>query len=146
MRGALDALYKGSGIAAAVTLVAMLVIILLGIIGHTFNFYIQGHDSYARYLLASTFFLGMVYTLRTGGHIRVVLLLDRLSEKARYFAEGLCLGGATAMAAYLAFVMVRLAWQSYELEDVSQATDATLLWIVQFPAACGAVLLAVAFF
>jgi len=39
---------------------------------------------------------------------------------------------------------VRLAWQSWKLNDVSQGTDATPLWIPQIGMALGAVVLLVA--
>ena len=40
---------------------------------------------------------------------------------------------------------MRLAWQSYTLNDVSTASDATPLWIPQIPMAVGAIVLVIAF-
>ena len=44
----------------------------------------------------------------------------------------------------LAFYSVRLAWQSYTFNDISQGNDATPLWIPQLSMAAGAIVLAVA--
>src|SRR5699024_2738698 len=83
--------------------------------------------------------------LHTGGHIRVLIVLNQLPKRLRWAIEGLCLLAAAAVTSFVAYVMVRLVYQSFLLGDVSQATDASPLWIVQLPTALGSILLAVAF-
>jgi TRAP-type C4-dicarboxylate transport system permease small subunit len=46
--------------------------------------------------------------------------------------------------AVLAVFCVRLVWQSYAFNDVSQGNDATPLWIPQIAMALGAIVLAIA--
>jgi hypothetical protein len=50
-----------------------------------------------------------------------------------------------ALSASLAWFSVRLTWQSYAFNDISQGNDATPLWIPQIGMALGTVVLCIAF-
>jgi TRAP-type C4-dicarboxylate transport system permease small subunit len=95
--------------------------------------------------MAASSFLALAFTLRHGGHIRVGLVLERLSGRWRLALEIAGTAVATGLSAFLAWYSIRLVHLSWRLADVSQGQDATPLWIPQVPMALGAVLLAVAF-
>jgi TRAP-type C4-dicarboxylate transport system permease small subunit len=109
------------------------------------NFYIRGTDAYAGYCMAAASFFALAHTLRRGEHIRVTLILDRLGSRARYALELWCYASAVFLSGVLAYFSVRLAWQSYTFNDISQGSDATPLWIPQISMAVGTVVLAIAF-
>ena len=50
----------------------------------------------------------------------------------------------TAIAGAFAFYSVRLAYQSWEFNDISTASDATPLWIPQVAMAAGTLVFAIA--
>jgi TRAP-type C4-dicarboxylate transport system permease small subunit len=126
-------------------MIATLLAILLGAAGRQFGFSIPGLDAYAGYSIAAALFLAAPGTLRNGDHIRVTLLLNRLSGTARKIADYWCLLAASGVSLYLAYYSVRLVWISYITHDISPASDVTPLWIPQLAMAVGSIGLFLAF-
>ena len=145
MRRALDALYDGAAWVAALFMVGLLAMVLLGIVSRLMHFHVPGTDAYSGYLMAGAGFLALAHTLKRGEHIRVTLLLSALRGGARRGIEIWALAAATALAALAAFYSVRLAWQSRLFNDVSTSNDATPLWIPQLSMAVGSTILLIAF-
>lgn len=145
LRRGLDALYDGCAALAALFMIALLVMVLLSILGRQLHFNVPGVDAYAGYMMAAAGFLALAHTLRRGEHIRVTLLIARLTGTARRAFELWSLFAATLLAALFAFYSVRLAWQSHRFHDISTASDATPLWIPQLAMALGTIVLAIAF-
>lgn len=145
MRKLLDTLYDGAAVLAALFMVGLLGMVLLGIVSRLAHFHVPGTDAYAGYLMAGCGFLALAHTLKRGEHIRVTLLLSHLKGRARRGLEIWALGAATALAALFAFYSVRLVWQSRQFNDISTANDATPLWIPQIAMAVGSLILLVAF-
>ena len=94
--------------------------------------------------MANSFFLPLAYAFRHGAHIRITLLLDRLSARWRWAVELVVLTVSLGLASYLAYFMTRMVYVSYTIGDLSQGADATPLWIPQLGMAAGSMLLAVA--
>jgi TRAP-type C4-dicarboxylate transport system permease small subunit len=145
MRRALDALYDGAAGLAALFMVLLLVAVLASVLGRQFHFNIPGTDAYAGYMMAGAGFLALAHTLKRGEHIRVTLLLQSLSPRARHALEVWALAAASGLAALVAFYSVRLAWQSHAFNDISTGNDATPLWLPQLSMAIGTTILAIAF-
>ena len=144
MRKALEGLYDGAAWLAALMMIGVLVMVLIGILGRQFNFYVPGTDAYAGYLMAGSGFLALAHTLRRNEHIRVTLLLQSLAGGARRGLELWCLVVAVLLAAVMAYYSVRLSWQSHLFHDISTSNDATPLWIPQLGMAVGTLILLVA--
>ena len=145
MRAFLDRLYNAAGYLAALFLVGTLAMVLTGIAGRLLHFHVPGTDSYAGYCMAASGFLALAHTLKRGDHIRVTLILEHLGVNAQRGLELWALGAATLLAALFAYFSVRLAFQSWQFNDVSTGNDATPLWIPQLTMAAGTVVLLVAF-
>jgi TRAP-type C4-dicarboxylate transport system permease small subunit len=145
MRKLLDSLYDGAAWLAALFMVALLVMVLLGIVSRLMHFHVPGTDAYAGYLMAGSGFLALAHTLKRGEHIRVTLLLSALHGAARRGLEIWALAAAVALAALFAFYSSRLAWQSRQFNDISTGNDATPLWLPQLAMALGSLILLVAF-
>jgi len=143
-RRALDALYDGAGVVAGVALIGTLVFVLIGIAGRLFHFHLPGTDAYAGYCMAAAGFLALAHTLKRGEHIRVTLIVEHLSPPRRRALEIVALAIATLLAALFAFYSVRLAFQSWQFNDISTANDATPLWLPQLAMAAGTLTLFVA--
>jgi TRAP-type C4-dicarboxylate transport system permease small subunit len=125
-------------------LVALAVIVLISVICRLLGFSIPGLTAYAGYCMAASSFLALAYTFEHGGHIRVSILLQRLHGTARWLAELWCLAVGSFLAAYLAWYGIKMVRVSIAIGDVSQAADATPLWIPQLGMALGASVLAIA--
>jgi TRAP-type C4-dicarboxylate transport system permease small subunit len=137
-------LFDGAAALAALCMVALLVMVMLGIVGRLLHFHVPGTDAYAGYLMAGAGFLALAHTLKRGEHIRVTLLLGALKGRAKHALELWALTGASALAALLAYYSVRLAWQSHSFNDISTGNDATPLWLPQIAMAAGTLILLLA--
>ena len=144
VRRALDAFFDGAAALAALCMVALLVMVMLGIVGRLLHFHVPGTDAYAGYLMAGAGFLALAHTLKCGEHIRVTLLLGALKGRAKHALELWALTGASALAALMAYYSVRLAWQSHSFNDISTGNDATPLWLPQIAMAAGTLILLLA--
>ncbi len=145
MRKLLDALYTGSAWLAALFMIGVLVMVLLSMLGRMFNFYIPGTDAYAGYAMAGAGFLALAHTLKSGEHIRVTLIIGKLTGGARRGLELWSLSVAVLLAGLLAIYAWRLTWQSHAFHDISTASDATPLWIPQILMGLGTTVLLIAF-
>jgi TRAP-type C4-dicarboxylate transport system permease small subunit len=143
-RRALDGLYDAAGMLAALFLLGTLAMVLTGIAGRLLHFHVPGTDAYAGYCMAAAGFLALAHTLKRGEHIRVTLIVERLGRANRRRLELWALGVGVLLAGLFAYFSVRLAWQSYDFNDVSTGNDATPLWIPQLSMAAGTLVLLVA--
>src|SRR5947207_2002679 len=145
MRRLLDTLYNAAAYLAALFLIGTLAMVLLGICGRLFAFQVRGTDAYAGYFMAGSGFLALAHTLARGEHIRVNLILEHAGARVRRALECWSLAAASALSIGFAYFSVRLAWQSYALNDISTGNDATPLWLPQLAMAAGNIVLAIAF-
>lgn len=144
MRRSLDRLYDAAGYLAALFLAGTLAMVLTGIAGRLMNFHVPGTDSYAGYCMAASGFLALAHTFKRGEHIRVSLILEHVGANARRVLERASLIVATLLAALFAYYSIRLAFQSWQFNDVSTGNDATPLWIPQLTMAGGTLILLIA--
>lgn len=96
---------------------------------------------YCSYLMAACFTFGAAMTLRTGGHIRVSLLLCKCTPAARTALEVLAAAVGLFGTGFLTVAMARFTWTSFSHGQVSTASG-TLLWIPQAAITAGILLLA----
>ena len=144
MRRSLDALYTGAAWLAAFFMIGVLVMVLLSMLGRAMQFYVPGTDAYAGYAMAGAGFLALAHTLKSGEHIRVTLIIGKLTGGARRGLELWSLSVAVVLAGLLAVYAWRLAWQSHQFHDISTSADATPLWIPQILMGVGTTVLLVA--
>lgn len=145
MRRALDLLYAGAGVLAALFLTALLAIVTAQVVLRWLGVPFPGGTAYAGYCMAASSFLALAYALNAHAHIRVSVLLSRLEGRARRLVELWCLAVATGLSWWFAWYAVKAVRVSRMINDVSQGQDATPLWIPQLAMAAGALILAVAF-
>lgn len=145
MKPPLAPLYRASLWLAGLFMIALLLTIMLSIAGRQFDFYLRGIDSYAGYFMAAASFLALAGTLVHGDHIRVTLVISRLTGMRRRAFELFCLILAIAITGAFAFYSVKMAWWSYKFNDISSANDATPLWIPQLGMALGTVIFCIAY-
>lgn len=145
MRKLLDALYTGSAWLAALFMIGVLAMVLLSMLGRMLHFYIPGTDAYAGYAMAGAGFLALAHTLKSGEHIRVTLIIGKLTGGMRRGLELWSLSVAVLLSGLLAVYAWRLAWQSHAFHDISTASDATPLWIPQILMGLGTTVLLIAF-
>ncbi len=156
MRRCLDRLYLVSGVVAAIFVVAICLIVLLQVganlidvlaelvTGEPIGIVIPSYAEFAGFFLAAASFLALAYTLRSGDHIRVSLVISHIHGPLRRVAELVCILVALIVSAYFAWFMFDLVLESLEYGDVSTGMVPVDLWIPQLTLAVGLVVLVVA--
>jgi len=145
MRKFLDGLYDAAAWLAGLSMIGILVMVLLTVVSRVVGFNAPGTDAYAGYAMAGCGFMALASTLKKGEHIRVTLLLGALKGKVLKAMEVIALVIATTLAGFLAFYSTRLAFQSWEIDDISVGIDATPMWIPQIFMALGTLVFFIAF-
>ena len=143
LRRALDALYLVGGVLGAVALAGVAAIIAAQVIGRQFGATVLGADDLTAFSVAASATLPLAYAFRHGTHIRVDLIIGRLSGAPRFVMETISLALTAALTAFFAYAMLDLAWDSFEFEDVAQGSVAWKLWIPQAMVGFGVGLMAV---
>jgi len=136
--------YLASGILSGACLVTMTLLILAQIVARMFGVIIPSSEDFAGWLLSATIFFGLAYTFNGGGHIRVTILLSRLSGATLRIAEFLNLSAGLLISGYMAYWVSYTAYESYIYHDVTDTYLAVPLWLVQLPMALGSLFFALA--
>ena len=144
LRRALDALYLGSGILAALCLIAILVLIVVQMLARWTGEVFPGAPDYAGYAMAAASFLAFANALNRGAHIRVSILINALGPKAQRVINIWCFAIGTAVAWYFVRYCVNFVYWSWKFNDISQGQDRTALWIPQSVMLIGAIIFAIA--
>jgi TRAP-type C4-dicarboxylate transport system permease small subunit len=99
---------------------------------------------YSSYLMAACFTFGAAMTLRAGGHIRVTLVLARVTARTRRAMETVLAVLGTFFCGFLAWAMAYFTWRSFDAGQTS-VSSGTLVWIPQAFVTFGVVLLTIQF-
>ena len=145
MRRVLDFLYDATAWLAALAMIGVLAMVLVAIVSRQLGMNVPGTDAYAGYSMAAAGFLALAHTLKRNEHIRVTLVLGKLTGGARRGMELWSLSAAVLLSGLFAWFSLRLVMQSHEFNDISTGNDATPLWIPQLGMALGTLVLLIAF-
>lgn len=144
LRKLLDFIYLSSGALAAVSLVAILLLIVVQMVARWTGEVFPGAASYAGYAMAAASFLAFANALNRGAHIRVSILLNALPKGPKRLLEIWCFGLAAAIAWYFTYYAYWFVYWSWKFNEISQSQDATALWIPQSVMVIGGGVLAIA--
>ncbi|WP_110188140.1 TRAP transporter small permease subunit [Pokkaliibacter plantistimulans] len=142
VQSVLDGFYRFCGALAALCLMGMAACVIISIIARILGSYIGGITEYSAYLMGAANCLGLAYTFRAGGHIRVSLVIERFGSQTQRWIELGCLAFGSAAALYLAWYLVNLSYMSWDFGEVSEGGDQMQLYIPQAVTAFGAAVLA----
>ncbi len=143
IRRTLDALYLAAGYLAALFLAGIGVSILAQIVGRMARYTIDSTEI-AGFCLAASTFLGLAYTFRHGGHIRVTLLIRYATGPTRRWIELWCIGFAAVGIAYFTFWTFEFVYFSWLFREISPGLMAVPFWIPRLGMALGLLLLTMA--
>ncbi len=143
LRALLDWLYRLSGYLAGFFLAAIAALIVAQIVGRFVGVAVDAVEVSGFCMAASTF-LGLASALRHGSHIRVNLLIRRLSGSASKAAELWCAGVGALGIGYFSVQAIFMAWDTFRFGDMTKGLIIMELWIPQTAMAAGAAILTVA--
>ena len=144
LRSVLDFIYLAAGVLAALSLIAILGLIVVQMLARWTGEVFPGAPDYAGYAMASASFLAFANALNRGSHIRVSIVLNMLPPMGRRILDAWCFAIGAAVMWYFVYYGYRFVYWSWKFNDVSQGQDRTALWIPQSAMLVGAVILAIA--
>lgn len=137
-------LYAAGAVLAAIFMVLIAAITLFQVVGRALGAAVPDAGELAGYAMAAAIFLSLAHTLRTGGHIRVNLLLAHVRPGWRRVLEYWCLVVLAVVGALFTWFSVNMVLASYTMGDVSTGMLSVPLWIPQLSMPAGAILLELA--
>ncbi len=133
---------KISGKLAAYLVFLTLVLVLSEVFArYFFNRPLQLADEFGGYLLVAITMVGLAYTLREKGHVRVEMVVDRVSAKIRKWIRVVSLSLATLFTPIFIFASYELVAFSHKLGVKSSTWVRMLQEIPQSILIFGAILL-----
>jgi TRAP-type C4-dicarboxylate transport system permease small subunit len=144
VRRFLDRLYLGAGVAAALAMVAICALMLAQAAGREAGVLIRGADDIVAWLDAACAFLALAHTFRRGDLVRVGVFLDKLPERARWYAELFALTVSALFVAYILWSVTRFVYDSWQFKEVAQGLIRVPIWIPQLSLPLGIAILFVA--
>ena len=85
-----------------------------------------------QFFLAITVFAGLVLISRDGGHIVVSLMESQLTRIAPRFYKGLYAVSNTMGIAIILYILILLALDAWEYEELSIVTEFPMVWLILF--------------
>lgn len=145
IRKLLDGLYLVSGWLAGLFMLAIFILMMLLSAGRLVSLNIPAGDDFVAWCMAASAFLGLAHTFKSGELIRVGLVTDKLTGGSKQVMEVLCLVIGTGFTGFFAWYAVKMTYESWLLNDMSQGVVAVPLWIPQLGYCGGLVILCIAF-
>jgi len=145
LRRALDALYAAAAGLAALSLLAIFVVMMAQVGLRETNIQLPGADDVSAYLCVSTTFFALAATFKRGELIRVGLLLDRLGAATRRVMELIVLILAALLVGYVCYWTGQDSYFSWEIEELAQGTVPFQIWVpkLAMPLGSGILLIAI---
>lgn len=140
----LDFLYAASGVAAALCLISILLLIVAQMVARWTGEIFPGAPNYAGYAMAAASFFALANALNRGAHIRVSILLNAVGAPLRRILEVWCFAIGAAVMWYFTYYAYWFVYWSWKFNEVSQGQDAVALWIPQSVMVIGGALMAIA--
>ncbi len=144
IRRALDALYLGSGYLAGLFLIAIFLMMMALSIGREIGINVKSGDDITAWFMAAMSFLGLAHTFKSGEMIRVGLITDRLTGRAKWIAELFALAMGAGFIGFFAYQAVKMTYTSWLINDMSTGVLVVPLWIPQVGFTTGLVILWIA--
>ncbi|PIE42190.1 MAG: C4-dicarboxylate ABC transporter permease [Gammaproteobacteria bacterium] len=132
--------YLSAGILAAISLVVIMLLVLAQIIARQFGSHIPSSGDVIGFLVVWASFLGLAYTMHHQQHIRVELLIGRLSKQPRHWLNVVIGGLAFIVLLTFSYYVFSLIYESIVYNDQTDGEVAMPLWLVQLPMGIGCAL------
>lgn len=136
----LDRVFTWSGYLAGVFLVMIGALVTAQIVARMVNQQIPSVDEFAGYCLAASSFLGLAYSFRSGSHIRVTVMTDKLPAQAQRILLILVLLFTLTMIGIWGYNALHFIYESWLYKEMSTGIVKYPIWIPQMGMGIGVVL------
>ena len=137
----IDKLCKGGAYLSGFLLVTLVCMILTEIfLRYFFDKSTMIADEYSGYLYLASIFLGLGYTFSENGHIRINILTSKLRKNTNRLIDIIASLISLCVLAFILYRTTLFAYDSYELEMLSEAVSETPLYLTQIVMPLGTIL------
>ena len=141
LRRRLDFLFVLGGALAAIFIVLIAATIIIQIIGRELGFQIHGADDFTAWSVAASIFLALAYTFKQGAHIKVTIIIERLSGPIAKIAAIISLVISAVAIGFLTLSAAHFIYDNYQFGDLAQGLLKVPMWIPTISLFLGALLL-----
>ena len=125
--------------------IALTLLILTEIVARSFfNVSTMIADEYSGYFYLAAIFIGLGYTFKEDGHIRINVLTSRLSKKANRYIDIFAGSITLALILFILYNSILMVKESYEYDMVSETVSETPIYLTQLAMPIGLFLFALA--
>jgi len=112
--------------------IALAVLIITEIVARSFfNVSTMIADEYSGYFYLASIFLGLGYTFKEDGHIRINILTAKLSKKANRYIDIFTGSITLALTLFILYFSVKMVIESYKYDMVSETVSETPIYLTQ---------------
>ncbi len=129
MRRLLDWIYRVSGALSVVLLILIGLLTVAQMVGRLAGSNVPSADDFATFCMAGSLFLGLAYTFRRGGHVRVLTLHQRLPARIGRWMDAVCLAVAAVILAWLTWYTQDMIGTSYGMNEHTLGEIPVAKWI-----------------
>lgn len=137
-------LYAFSGMISGLMILAICVLVIAQIVARPMGMVLPGADEFAIGAFVAAIFLGLPYTLSSGGHVRADVIVQTFTPTWRWRTEIVVHLVALAFVIFFTYYAADLAWNSYIRRMRFQGLLGSPLWIPQLAMVVGLVMFAAA--
>jgi TRAP-type C4-dicarboxylate transport system permease small subunit len=144
MRRFLDFLYDAAGVLAAFFVFVIFAVMIGTSVFRQIGWRTGGFEDIVSWMTAAAAFFGMAHAFKHGDFVRVGLLLENLSPRARRGFEIATLAIGSLFTGYLAWSVTSYVYESYSINDMSGGLVVIPIWIPQCSIVIGSILFFIA--
>lgn len=144
MRRTLDGLYFASALSGALSILAVLILMLAQVGFRQAGSIFRGADELTAWCCAAAVFLPLAHTFKKGQLVRMGLVMDQFQGGRRRAFELFALMSATAFVAYATYWAFSLSYQSWSIGDRAQGLLPVPMWIPQSSMSLGLLMFCIA--
>lgn len=144
MRRLLEAMYSLSAALAALSLLAIFLVMMAQVVMREMQMQFPGADDVSAYLCVSATFFALARTFKNGELIRVGIFINHFRPRLRRLTEIGVLSLAGLLVGAIAWFTLQDVLFSYEIEEVAQGTVPFPTWVPKLAMPVGAAILLVA--
>ena len=144
MRKTLDTLYLASAWAGALCVLAICCLMIGQAVLRLNGTLMRGADDITAWACAGAAFLPLAATFKRGELVRMGMLVDQFPDRTARWIELVALTMCSAIAAFMAYWLGFMVYESYSFNERAQGLLPIPIWIPQAPVAFGALVLAIA--
>ncbi|GAB6074986.1 TRAP transporter small permease subunit [Nautilia lithotrophica] len=123
---------------SSIAFILLTTLILIEIFSRAiFNHSTMIADEYSGYFYLAYVFLGLGFTFKENGHIRITIIYSKMPKNIRKIMDLFAGIIALAVVGFIFYRSIILCWESYSYEMVSEGVSETPLYLTQIPMVVG---------